>query len=47
MDLANEPRREWKTAAPPVETMIESRDAIGDLLDVIERHAGRFVVFEE
>jgi hypothetical protein len=28
MDLANEPRRERKTAEQPVETMIESRDVV-------------------
>ena len=47
MDLADEPQGERKAPAQPVEPMVQRRDVVRDLLDVIQRHARRFVVFKQ
>ena len=47
VDLADQPQGERKAAAQPIEAMVERRDVVRDFLNVVQRHAGRLVVFKQ
>lgn len=47
MNFADQSQRERKTITQSAQTVIERGHIARNFLDIIERHAGRFVIFEE
>ncbi len=48
MHFADQAQRQRKTVlAQALQAVVECCDVVGDFLDIVDRHAGRFVEFEQ